>query len=69
MAKKKSFDSQITKIKNSFEKGDIKGMVFIVIDKNDELLIGAEGLDESATLDLLVQGVDIMGEIASNTLH
>jgi len=69
MAKKKSFDSQITKIKSSFEKGDIKGMVFIVIDKNDELLIGAEGLDESATLDLLVQGVDIMGEIASNTLH
>lgn len=69
MAKKKTIDAQISKIKSSFEKGNIKGMVFIVLDNNDQVLIGAEGLDESTTLDLLTRGADIMNEPGSSTLH
>lgn len=69
MAKKKTIDAQISKIKSSFEKGNIKGMVFIVLDNNDQVLIGAEGLDESTTLDLLTRGADIMNELGSSTLH
>lgn len=69
MAKKKTIDAQISKIKSSFEKGNIKGMVFIVLDNNDQVLIGAEGLDESTTLDLLMRGADIMNEPGSSTLH
>ena len=69
MAKKKSLDDQVKQVKNSFKKGEIKGMVFIVLDKNDEVLIGADGLDESTTHELLMRGAEIMNELASSTLH
>ena len=69
MAKKKNINEKVQKVKDSFDKSDIKGMVFIVLDNNDQVLIGADGLDESTTHELLLRGADIMNEIGSNTLH
>jgi len=77
MAKKKSKKENLDElsgikiIKKALRSHEVKGIVIVMLSKDGEITIGAEGLDKFTCTNLLSQSATIMQEESgiSSTLH